>query len=533
MAARMGGAGADALEDLGVSVNDIIQLKPDEQMEVLAKALANVENQALKASIANDIFGRNGTRMLKMLDQLKSEGLDPTVKSLDEMGVSLTRIETAKVESFNDAMFKSSQGTEGLANKLTVRLAPMLEAVSNLFIDGAKGSKGYGDAIDSAFDGAITVIGVFADGLHGINIIFEGLKVGAFAIAKVVNEAFRIMAKGTEGFVNVAIDGVNGIISALNSIPLLDLSIEPIERFTSDAAVMMKRFSDQASENLSGAIDSLHEKMMEPLPSDSIKKWVAEVEEAATAAAEKAVNAITGGGEGEGISQIDTKEIEAAQKELESLLALNETKLEIINSFELEKLELLQGYRDQELISKEEHEAAITEVEANASTARLSLAEAERKAKMAALGGMFGDLSSLMNTKSKKLFKIGKAAAIANATLDGLESAVSAWKSGMAYGGPWAAAAFAGASVLKTGTMIQQISSQSFGGAPSPVSFSGGIPSVNTNGGGGGQSQQGPTNVSIDIVGSEDSTFSRRQIESLIGSINDATGDGVVLNTGG
>jgi len=80
--------------------------------------------------------------------------------------------------------------------------------------------------------------------------------------------------------------------------------------------------------------------------------------------------------------------------------------------------------------------------------------------------------------------------------------------------------------------MIGQIKSQQFGGASSPVSFSGGLPSVNT-GGGGGQSQQGPTNVSIDIVGSENSTFSRDQIESLIGGINDATGDGIVLNTGG
>ena len=53
------------------------------------------------------------------------------------------------------------------------------------------------------------------------------------------------------------------------------------------------------------------------------------------------------------------------------------------------------------------------------------------------------------------------------------------------------------------------------------------------NTGGGGQSQQGPTNVSIDIVGSENSTFSRNQIESLISGINDATGDGVALNVGG
>ena len=79
--------------------------------------------------------------------------------------------------------------------------------------------------------------------------------------------------------------------------------------------------------------------------------------------------------------------------------------------------------------------------------------------------------------------------------------------------------------------MINQISSQSFGSPSSPTSFgSGGLPQVNTSG---GQSQQSQNNVSIDIVGSEGATFSRSQVQSLIGQINDATGDGIVLNTRG
>ena len=90
-AARMGGASADALADIGVNVKEILSLKPDEQMEVLARAISGVENQSLKASISNDLFGRSGVRMLKMMEQLKSEGLDPTVEALDKMGVSLSR----------------------------------------------------------------------------------------------------------------------------------------------------------------------------------------------------------------------------------------------------------------------------------------------------------------------------------------------------------------------------------------------------------------------------------------------------------
>lgn len=529
-AARNGGASADALADLGVNVKEIVSLAPDQQMEAMARALSNVDNQSLKASISNDIFGRSGVRMLKMMEQLKSEGLDPTVNSLDKMGVSLSRIETSKVENANDAIFKAEQVVTGLANKLTVKLSPLLEAMANQFVDAAIESEGFGGAVTKAFDGAVTVVGVFADGLHGIDIIFQGLKIAAFAIGKVVNEAFRIMAKGMEGFVNLAIDGINTVIDGLNAIPLLDLEIGRIESFTSDAAIMMKGFSDQASENLEAAVEDLHNKMMEPLPSEQIKEFVANVEEAATAASEAMTNIGPSSNEGD-TGTINTEDQAKTQQALDDLMLLNETKLEEVNRHELEKIALLDSLNLIEQGKRTEHEAALTEIEKNASDSRIALTKAESAAKLALTTSALDNVASLMNSSSKTAFNIGKAAALSSAGIKGVSSAISAWESGMSTGGPWApavAAAYAGASILKTGTMMQQISSQSFGSPSSPVSISGGIPSVNTQGGG----QQQSNNVSIDIVGSENATFSRDSVIGLIGQINSAVSDGVSLNTG-
>lgn len=481
-AARVGGASADALSDLGVNVKEIINLKPDEQMEVLAKALSNVENQSLKASIANDIFGRNGTRMLKMLDQLKSEGLDPTVKSIQNMGIALTRIETSKVENANDALFKAEQVTTGLANKLTVKLSPILEDIANKFISASTESEGFADSIDTAFDSAIAVIGVFADGLHGIEIIAAGLGVAFNAVAVGIITVFNEIDKAINRVVIQTSKDINSLIDLANNIPGID--IEKILIDNSGGKSFLQKTLENAETNLDESMVRIQEKLMEPLPSEALKNWVADVEEAATLASE----ILVGNGDEDG-----------------------------------SKLDLMV-----------EEQAALTAEEQRAADDRVRIAKAEAAAKIQAQSMFFNDLASLMNSGSKKAFKIGKAAAIANASIKGVSSAVSAWDAGMSTGGPWApvvAAAYAGASLLKTGTMISSISSQSFGGAKSPTSFSGGLPTVNTSGG--GQSQQGSTNVSIDIVGSEDSTFSRSQIESLIGGINSAVGDGVVLNTGG
>ncbi len=161
------------------------------------------------------------------------------------------------------------------------------------------------------------------------------------------------------------------------------------------------------------------------------------------------------------------------------------------------------------------------ETAAEAAQKQTDIDDAMQAARLQGTSSMFGDLSSLMNTHSKKAFKIGKIAAIAGATVDGIQAAVSAWASGMKVGGPPAAAAFTAASLIKTGVMIQQIKSQSFGGGGGGASsFSGGIPAVNT--------QQSPA-VSIGITGSEGATFSRDDVIGLIEQMNGAVGDGVSL----
>lgn len=533
-AARMGGASADALEDLGVNVQEIINLSPDKQMEELARALSGVGNQSLKASISNDIFGRSGVRMLKMMEQLKAEGLDPTVEALDKMGISLSRIETSKVENANDALFKASEVVTGLANKLTVKLSPIIEFVANQFIDAAIESEGFGGIIEKAFDGAIAVVGLFANGLHGVAIIFKTLEIAALGFAALAVNVFD----GITAIIAMSIDGwimiVNDAIRSINEIVGTELTEIPTVR-SSKFVTGVEEVAARMTGLVAQTNAELHDMAMQQLPSEQLKAFVKEIEVAATAASEALVGVGLGGGSGEGgETATDTDAADKAQAAIDNLMLLNETKLEEINRFEEERKLLIDTSLANELITTEQHQAALTEIERSAADGRIALTEAEAAAKKAAQGTFFNDLASLMNTGSRKAFKIGKAAALANAGISGVSAAIDAWGAGMSTGGPWApavAAAYAGASIIKTGGLMQKISSQSFGSPSSPTSFSGGLPTVNTSGGGGG-GQGGGTNVSIDIVGSEGATFSRDSVIGLIGQINDAVGDGVTLNTG-
>jgi len=84
------------------------------------------------------------------------------------------------------------------------------------------------------------------------------------------------------------------------------------------------------------------------------------------------------------------------------------------------------------------------------------------------------DVAALMNTHSRKLFELGKAAAIANALISARESVVDAFKWGSKLGGPPLAFAFAAAAAAAQAANIASIASTSFGGGGSATSSGGG-----------------------------------------------------------
>lgn len=181
----------------------------------------------------------------------------------------------------------------------------------------------------------------------------------------------------------------------------------------------------------------------------------------------------------------------------------------------------LAGLQDYLATKKEVVEEAQAEELAGAARHAEQLAAIESASlddRLSAYQGAFGDLAGLMRTENDKLFKIGQAASIAQATIEGYSAAVSAWDKGMKIGGPPLAAAFTAASLAKTGALIASIASASpRGGGGAPGAAAGAtaaqVPNVSRN-------------VVVELQGE---VFGRSQITSLINQLNEAVEDGAIL----
>lgn len=143
------------------------------------------------------------------------------------------------------------------------------------------------------------------------------------------------------------------------------------------------------------------------------------------------------------------------------------------------------------------------------------------KMKQAAKKSILKDLSSLMNTESRKVFEIGKAAAIAQTTMSTYQSVTKAMAE-VPYPLNFGVAAAALAAGLNN---VNNIRNTSFGSAGGGAASTGGIA-----GGAGGVGQQTEiverTDVNVNLVGDN---FGGDGVVNLIDRLNDAVGDGVTL----
>ncbi|WP_422028524.1 hypothetical protein [Roseovarius sp.] len=202
------------------------------------------------------------------------------------------------------------------------------------------------------------------------------------------------------------------------------------------------------------------------------------------------------------------------------------TEQEIIQENYERQLEQLEEFRSRKLATEDEFNQLEERIQKDHQEKMLQLEKARRAMILGEVAGAFGDLSALMQVENKKMFQIGKTAAIAEGLINGYSAALSAWDKGMEIGGMPTAIAFTAASLAKTGALISSIQGTSYGGG-------GGGAGAAAGGGAaaaGGAAQQTPAQsprVALTLTGGD--MYSRDQVVKLINQINEAQEDGAII----
>jgi hypothetical protein len=129
-AAQGTGVAKDALAELGLSAQQLNQLKPDAQFEAIADAMAQVEGESNKTRLAMKLFDSGGVALLQTMTA-GADGIRDMRQQADNLGMTLSQKGADDIAAFNDAMAMLTASTKGLAQTTMVQLAPILTEVAN------------------------------------------------------------------------------------------------------------------------------------------------------------------------------------------------------------------------------------------------------------------------------------------------------------------------------------------------------------------------------------------------------------------
>ncbi len=471
-----------ALDGLGLSVQELQGLAPEEQFKLIADKLKGVEDQSQKVYLAQSLMGKSGAKMINVMDA-GADGITAMMEEADALGMTFDRIDAAKVEMANDAFDKAQKTTHSFGQTLAIETAPIIGAIADMWTDSAKEAGGFGSIAQQVVTKVATGIGFLGDMGRGLQVVFLLLRQGVAELANVAVQNFANIARA-----------INPVLEALD--------------MESSGLKELESFGDSFSATTDKLAKELSDLSMAPMPSEKVKTWIADVQDKFQAAAEEQVNNPKKKDLSDLLVNTDPKAAnEKAQKLIESArsqyqqifdaqLAQDGKEVELENRrFERKQQEMereFQLLRDKNLITAEieaeyntakeqalaQHEQNISEIKKEQLAVReekerehqekLAEGEAQRNQMMQegyngllnVMGGYFGDMEGKNASYAKSAMTIGqtmldeeKRNSIQSIWTNTYDTAMKAYNSlaGIPYVGPVLGAAAAGVVIAAGG----------------------------------------------------------------------------------
>ena len=167
-----------------------------DQMLSFVVALQAVENQADRLGFGRQILGKAADKFLNLPKTI--DGFKELFRVADKAGVAFDRFSGKKVEDANDAITRLNALFKGMANTLTIQLAPAIETVANAwFAVGTQANWLENNALRpfDLINQAILTIGVTLDTLpvKFLKLVnrLTAFEIGVLRVQIAANEEFR------------------------------------------------------------------------------------------------------------------------------------------------------------------------------------------------------------------------------------------------------------------------------------------------------------------------------------------------------
>ena len=164
------GEALPALKGLGINIQALRSMNPEQQFMVIAKALEGIKSPAERSAQAFRIFSDQGIKMAPMFQDMEKK-VARVAGELKELGVVLSGDQVDAVEAMNDSLSRTKQVVQAVGQQILANFAPgvelaneaLMKFIKNFQFGTDSGGKALAQYISNAFMNGAIALGDFVD----------------------------------------------------------------------------------------------------------------------------------------------------------------------------------------------------------------------------------------------------------------------------------------------------------------------------------------------------------------------------------
>ena len=158
------GEALPALQRLGISIEDLQNLSPEEQFMLIGQAIGGLATEGEQAAAAFKIFSDQGLALVPLFTDM-AEQTEAAREELEKFGGILSDQQIAGTVALKDNLTDVKQIFSNIINQVTANLAPAINAVVDSFKEfvSSAGGANIGKSISDGILDALAVAGDFVD----------------------------------------------------------------------------------------------------------------------------------------------------------------------------------------------------------------------------------------------------------------------------------------------------------------------------------------------------------------------------------
>lgn len=225
LAAAGTGEARKFINALGLDVEQLRRLSPDELFLTYSDAIGKLGTQSEQVAAAQALFGKGATQVLNTI-RAGRPAFEEAAAAVRQLGLALEPEQVATIDAAGDAIDRVRDTAQAFGARIAASISPFVTDFANRLLDTAVGAGEAQSGIDKFVDGAYTGLQIVLNAVNVLRAGFFGLAAGIAKVGELVT--FGGLSESLQASVDANLAKAENALQAVKSFTQINADIQRI-----------------------------------------------------------------------------------------------------------------------------------------------------------------------------------------------------------------------------------------------------------------------------------------------------------------